>query len=190
MKGGYAEGFSVSAESTEGKWPEVEIRIPGLGPEESMTRKIELEIPKMQRGQSLTFMVEADQENEVEELDEENNLELIAEIIIPKISEKSKAPQTPKEVTSDRENGEFSWEAIVTIVTINIAGVGMILRVRWTIKIRRRKMWEKKAVEKVPEKCQPHEEFCLEVKPKPRKITHLSLSAKDMASGKEIKEDV
>jgi len=184
---GYAEGFSVSAESTEGKWQEVKIEIPGLGPEESIKREIELEIPKRQRGQSLTLMVEADPENEVEELDEKNNLELTAEIIIPKIPEKFKAPQTPKEVPSDGENGEFPWEAIVAIT---IAGGGIILTVKQAIKIRTRMGWEKNSVEKIPDKCQPHEEFCLKVKPKPRKITHLSLSAQDPASGKEKKEEV
>lgn len=92
-------------------------------------------------------------------------------------------PLTPD---NDSSNGT-PWKLIMTIAfTVSIGG----LLVSHVSKIRRHTTWEDKAVEQTPGKCEPHTEFCLKLKPKPRKITRLSLNTYDSESGNKIKKDV
>lgn len=93
-------------------------------------------------------------------------------------------PLTPDNDSSDGP----PWKLIMTITfTVSIGGLLTVSRVS---KIRRHTTWENKAVEETPEKCEPHTEFCLKLKPKPRKITRLSLNTYDSESGNKIKKDV
>lgn len=196
-----ADSFVLSAGNPDEEWADTQITVRGLKSGENITVEKELEIPNEQREKELAFRVIIDPENKIEEIDEENNIIWTKETFIPPVQAIDSGTGAPEEVPSITEiteevpstpdgnqDGEDIWKIIVTItLTITIGG---LVKVNHSIKVRRRTTWESKAVEETPEKCEPHTEFCLKIKPKPRKITHLSLNAYDSVSGNKIKEDI
>jgi len=90
--------------------------VPGLGPEERITVKVQLEIPEELRGATCTFIVEVDPDDQIRELDEENNVEDTPWILIPRLS--AEGPHIDDVRPAE---GRCGTELTLTIVGSNFA---------------------------------------------------------------------
>jgi len=90
--------------------------VPGLGPQGSITVKVQLEIPEELRGATCMFIVEVDPDDQIRELDEENNVEDTPWILIPRPS-----AQRPHIEDVRPAEGRCGTELTLTIVGSNFA---------------------------------------------------------------------
>lgn len=173
----------VRARSLDAVWHGQE-DVSGLDRGESEEVSIELEISEDVADQTHRFLITVDPEDDIEEEDEGNN----------SASREVRVPALPP----DDDDGPLTLTLVLAIAagvtiggTVTIAGV--TFTVRHTIKVRRRKRWQKEAKEdELPDTCKPCTHHCrkiqIELKLARRAITHLTLVAHDPASGKRTRE--
>ena len=182
---GRSTGTIVRARSLDAGWQDEE-RVSGLDRGESEEVSIQLDISEDVADQTHRFRVTVDPEDDIEEEDEGNN-SASREVEVP--------PLRPDDEDDDDDGPLTLVLAIAAGVTIGgtVTIAGVTFTVRHTIKVRRRKRWQKEAKEdELPDTCKPCTHHCrkiqIELKLARRAITHLTLVAHDPVSGKRTRE--
>ena len=182
---GRSTGTVVRARSLDADW-QGEERVPGLDRGESEEVTIQLDIREDVADQTHRFLVTVDPEDDIEEEDEGNN----------SASREVEVPLLPPDDEGGDDDGPLTLVlAIAAGVTIGgtVTIAGVTFTVRHTIKIRRRKRWQKEAKEdELPDTCKPSTHYCrkiqIELKLARRAITQLTLVAHGPVSGEGTRE--